>query len=177
MNLSRRKKYLAVIGFCGVALLVDRFAIPRPASAEAALEVLAVRPRIPVAPEAKPVNGVLPVPEIPFPKNIRTLGTGGLSRDIFALRTSPGTSTSESSRMRSTEKGSPEMAAITADFESKHKLTGIMFDDHTKIAVLGDQWVEIGHEIDGCFLKKLEVDTAVFACPGKDVTLGLHKQR
>lgn len=176
MNLSRRNKYLAVIGFCGVALLIDRFALPRPASAEAALANLTVRPRTPAEAELKPVSSILPVPEIPFPKNIRTPSSEIVTKDFFANRGNPDARAHDSSRPHSTDAASSEIAAMAAEFETKHKLTGIMFDEHMKIAVLGDQWVELGHEVGGCFLKILEVDSATFACPGKDITLSLHKK-
>lgn len=171
MNAARRKKYLAVIAVCGVALLLDRFALPKPAPAQFQFDfgVSASASREPAG--QRPVQAPLPVPEIPFPRNVQSLAPDAAIRDFFAMKDA---SPAVTHAARRTPDNEASNGLDAASFLAKHKLKGVMVDRQLRIAVLAVQWVEVGRQIDGCTLNSLFADRAVFTCFDGEAVLKLH---
>jgi len=170
---SRRKKtYLIAIGVGCLALAIDRFAltesVTEPAPSEAAPVVAAAEP-VSAATEVPRV----PIPAVPFPKNLPAYDATRDIRDVFlaprerdadgnAIRAGKGPKTDGS-----------DQPGLAAEFAGKHTLNAVLDDHGLKMAVVDGKWIRIGDDIQGCRLTTISGTAARFQCSDGDAVLDI----
>lgn len=159
--MNRKKKtYVSIMALCAAALLVDRLLLPAPSGAVAGDAELSTSRNAGIG--ISPTAARTPAPEIPFPRGVTTAADLGSLRDPFAA---PLTMTGAAAKPTAAESASNEQSAIGREqFAERHQLTGILSDGAIAVAIVGDQWLSPGGELDGCVLKSVEKQSAVFEC-------------
>ena len=197
MTSSRKRTYMGLMAVGAVALVVDRCMLsdgaPASVSAEEANPATGSEetprtraPRSPAStrPKQGPQSGggphsgateELSIPELPFPRNLKSLDVTAPVRDIFAR---PHSETASSSAEVTTDaSGSSSSEGMTAHssqratFAENHRLEAVMINDGLKIAILEGRWMRVGDSIDGCALSAIEGEAAIFHCHDGDVVL------
>ncbi len=196
MTSSRKRAYMGLMAVGALALVVDRFVLsdsaPTAASAEEADSETGTahsslardaRPRASTGQTPNPQGdgGSTPgstlnlsIPELPFPRRLKSFDISAPLRDIFArpygaLATGSDEDATEASGESSSE--GKKLPAGRARFSRNNQLKGVMIDDGLRIAILEDHWVRIGDSIDGCTLSAIEGEAAIFHCRDGDVLL------
>ncbi len=172
MNSRKKMIYGGIVGAGLIALLVDRLLPsdigPGPAEAVASPGSHAAA--------AAPLTAN-PLPQVvasPFPPGLRTQ-TG--VRDVFAI--SPAVSERLDAQAETAIDGSPAarrpgMRPRAAEFRDEHRLTAVLRDGQTQIAIVDGRWVREGEKIDGCPLRRVDGQTAWFECADAEAELTLR---
>jgi hypothetical protein len=166
MTRKKKQTYGVLLGLGMAALAADRLLVggdPTPASVEAAASLTN---RSPADPAATGATERIPVPGVPFPRNLPAVAADALIRDAFA---NPGAGSGDTagSRVRGPD-GPFARPPTAAAFVDIHRLDAVMDDGALHIAVVDGRWVRPGERIDGCRLDRLEGIRAVFVCSDEE---------
>jgi len=160
----KKKKIYGLIMVLGlVALLADRLFLAEPLPAAATVTGGSVLPAAEPVADAAPLTGR--VAAAPFPTDLPGPEAVDSLRDAFALTPAA----------RKVILGEPEgldpdtgrrvsRRSAAAEFEESHKLSAVMTAPETRVAIVDEQWVQIGQAVDGCRLLEIMGQTALFEC-------------
>ena len=172
MTTKRKKSYLIAIGVGCAALGIDRFMLPERATApqEAEAAVLA-HPIIPAV-----SSGVtrVPIPAVPFPKNLPPFDPIRGIRDVFVTPSEALVGNdSLLSRQQGPNTAGPKRPSSAAEFVAQHTLSAVLDDPRLKIAVVEGQWIKVGDTLDDCRLTTVSGTAAHFQCPDGEAVLDI----
>ena len=163
---TKTRTYVLIIVLALAAFGVDRFLIgghaaPAEAatkgSARAAVErVLAMTP-----------TG-LPIPELPFPRNLPDVPAGPASRDLFAFPSAVHDGRA-GRRTADARRGLSDAAA----FAVRNHLYAVLSDGGLQVAVVNGLWMQTGQTLDACTLTRVEGTRAYFQCAKDEAILDL----
>lgn len=175
MKLNRtQKRYAAVLGVCGLALLIDRlFLAPEEASGNEASVALIAQPGA-VAPAAKrsAAGSGAPAKER-LARRFQELAAGRAldPADVADAFLPPEAWIGEDAMERAGDDASPATA-----FRQRHRLTGIIADARGGLARIDEQNLRLGDEIDGFRVTAINprsVRLESLASPGTTVELAV----
>lgn len=158
---------MLILGFAGVALLVDRLFLggdDGPQSASASDFLL---PRANDVAQAEEHAELAPIPELPFPRTVDRFASADVARDVFTPPGLPDPGNSDESGQNQQENPRNSMASNAvgrAAFADRHQVTAIIHDEGLKIAVIDGRWMRVGERLDSCELVEIERRSAHFKC-------------
>ncbi|MCH8150357.1 MAG: hypothetical protein IH987_20665 [Planctomycetes bacterium] len=163
MDPGKKKRYLVVMGLCGVGLLVNLLIPSNGATVPAAAGAAITKPIVTGAGEALPL-----IPNLPFPRSVRTWDRSSDIRDIFLPP-----------QLHSNADGQSPVETLSRvdaetnrqSFGSHHALHAVMVGGALRIAIVDGVWVREGASFDGCKLERISHNQAVFSCHDGDATL------
>ncbi len=171
---SKKKWYLVVLVLGGAVLIVDRVILSEGATDPTA--VLAAPDSVPAGGTptfVAPAAAASPIPEVPFPVGVTSLGPDHVLRDLFAQpKSAIGQGDSVDNVRRSGSAADPGFGRVTASaFMTRHRLQAVLRNPTLTIAVVDGTWVHVGESVDDCTLTAIENETAHFECFDAAVTL------
>ena len=110
-----------------------------------------------VGPASAPVS--LPIPELPFPRGLKSLALNAEVRDLFEPPAAgPGNPDVADSDNREPDlTGSANYQGPQHDlFEQQHHLSGVMVNERLRIAIVDGVWLQLGQSLDDCKLISVE---------------------
>lgn len=177
MSARKKKLYLCVIGAGAIALAADRLFLSRgPALVSAANDELqgepgaaaaASSPVLTAAAESASSSGNNLIPEIPFPRGVKTGSNGPPLRDFFRppFRDQP-------ARGNLDQRAQQEPLAPSREgFADRHRLQVVLTRDGFRVAVIDGAWMRPGDTLDGCVLQEIRGTQAIFACADGEAAL------
>ncbi len=167
----KKKQYLLVLVLGGAALIVDRVILsedatePTAAIATSGSSLAGGTPAFVV-----PAAAASPIPEVPFPAGVTSLGPDHVLRDLFAP---PKSSIPEGDSADNIgERAAAVAGRVTAStFMTRHRLQAVLRNPTLTIAVVDGTWVHVGESVDGCTLTAIENEAAHFECYDTSATL------
>lgn len=165
MDPRHKKRYLIVMGLCGVALLGNLLVPSNGAAVPAAARAAITKPIVTSADEALPL-----IPYLPFPRSVRTWDRSSDIRDIFLP---------PQLERNALDDGQSSVETLSRvddetdrqSFESHHALHAVMVGGALRIAIVDGVWVREGAMFDGCKLERISNNQAMFSCPDGFATL------
>lgn len=179
MSSTRKRVYLIVIGVGGVALLVDRFVLNDPATGPKPARAAVNR----LDENASAENaGKVPIPEIPFPKNLPDAPPSDALRDIFVRPDNAGaTAGSDGAAGHDSKQPEKTKESSQGEFVKRYSLDAVFREADLQVAVVNGHWLRIGDTIGACTLVSIRETAARFRCPDGDAVLDIsdvrHKPR
>lgn len=177
---SKKAIYVGLCGVGGLALVLDRFVLSS-GGPEPALGATEVIPQASAdAPIPAPAAATLPqkpgdsaaavIPQKPFPRGVIPWDPKTEMRDLFAplSEESP-----DDSAYNSGARAEAKRRAGRARFVQAHHLNGVITQPRLKIAVIDGRWVQVGDQIDGCTLTRIEGTAVSFACHDGETVLAM----
>ena len=67
----------------------------------------------------------------------------------------------------------PSATSTSNGFSERHRLSAVMQGADSAEALIDDQWLQPGDKLDGCILRRIEDQQAVFACLEGEATLSV----
>jgi hypothetical protein len=116
----------------------------------------------------------LSIPELPFPRNLKSTDSTVALRDIFARPPSAAMETTAEGASDSPEtsaKPGEKQCIGRAAFAVQHRLKAVMVMEGLKIAIVDGRWMQVGDVVDGCTLSDISGESAVFRCRDGDALL------
>ncbi len=174
---SKKRAYVAILILGGVALAIDRFVLPESASTPATVIAEETPPVTATEQKESESRASVPIPELPFPRGLKTFGLGSTIRDLFAAP--------KAFSDADTENGAPDKNGpgalrrvddernTSAAFVTQHNLEAVLVHARLRIAVIDGVWLRIGDVIDGCTLEGIAGRTARFSCHDGEVVLDM----
>lgn len=170
MSAKKKKTYLAIVGILSLAFFVDRLWLS--GSATAPQTASAGPPDADLGLTGPEELTKLPIPGVPFPKNIPKFGTDFVLRDVFLKPGKTGGPTRNPSLDgRSTGDAVREHDHSRKEFASSHTITAVFSDDGLGIAVVDGEWLRVGQSISGCRLIGVDGAEARFQCHDGELTM------
>ncbi len=174
MDQRKKKIYMILLIGGGVALFANYVLFPaedtRPLTPVGATTVSLVTSK-----SAATAVKADAIPELVFPRKLPSWPTDGRTRDIFEAPFD--LAKDESSSVASTA-GSTTPATVDrterAEFADNHHLQMVLDDKLRPIAVVDDQWLNLGDELDQCNMLSVKGTTATFECYDGKVLLELE---
>ncbi len=173
---KKKKLYGVILGSCGLAFLVDTFLLDgSPDSATASMVTSGATIGMPVSFDGKTNAKSIAIPQIHFPSNLSSFTFSSELPDLFEP---PDKQKNLQDKTENDDLGLKRAGAIadpslvdTQKFEEKKQLDAIYTGDSLKIAIVNGQWVHLGQTIDGCKLKEIRTNEAVFECYDGDIVM------
>ncbi len=174
MTTKRQKAYLIAIGVGCAALGIDRFVLPESATAPQEAEAAALAP--PIIPAVSSGVARVPIPAVPFPKNLPPFDPIRGIRDVFVT---PSEALVGDDSLLSGQQGpntaGPKRPSSAAEFVAHHTLGAVLDDQRLKIAVVDGHWMKIGDALDDCRLTTVSGTAAHFQCPDGEAVLDISE--
>lgn len=157
-----------------MALGIDRFLLTESATAPPHAEAAALSHAI--IPEVSTDLARVPIPAVPFPKNLPTFDPLRGIRDVFVR---PSEALVGDDGLLSGQEGpntaGPKRPSSAADFVAQHTLSAVLDDPRLKIAVVEGQWIKVGDALDDCRLTTVSGTAAHFQCPDGEAVLDISE--
>lgn len=162
------------IGVGCVALGIDRFVLT--GSATAPQEAEAVASGHAIIPEVDSDVARVPIPAVPFPKNLPEFDPLRGIRDVFVR---PSDAAVDENGVRQGQEGpktrGPKRPTSAAEFAAQHTLGAVLDDQRLKIAVVDGRWMKVGDAFDDCRLTTISGTAAHFQCPDGEAVLDISE--
>ena len=118
-----------------------------------------------------------PIPELPFPRSIRSWDPQLPMRDVFeppVLQAGPDAPADASAHGPPGAADSDRLKRLgRVTFRAQHKLQGVAAYRRLKIAIVDDTWLQVGDTLDGCRLTTVYGTKARFICHDGEAILAL----
>lgn len=168
MSTQRKRLYLSLMIIGGLALVADRLVglgdATVPSLAQASEET---------APAALDQASTVPIPDLPFPRELEPIAADAVIPDIFARpKTSSRPASSDNEASDRARAPSPNHLSA-AEFIVAHQLNGLRVNKRLKIANVDGRWVGSGALISGCKLSAITTHNVVFECYDEEAALSL----
>lgn len=162
---KRKKTYLTIMVLGAVALMADRFLLPKagvPESAFAHDDPSAM----PSGAGSIPAPAGESIPELPFPRLPESYALGDSVRDLFAPP-------HESAVSAGTDNENPTQPARHAIFAQTHSLQAVLIQGQVRCAVINKKVLKADDSLGGCTIVEIGAREVTARCPDGDVTLRL----
>lgn len=164
---AKKKKIYAMVLLVGLAaLLVNQLLGSEPAPAAAAPGTASERPAADsatAATDAAPLTGR--VAAAPFPRDLPGPEAIDSLRDAFVLTPAAHKAVLGNTDLSDSRTGRrAARLSVAAEFEESHQLLAVMTAPDTRVAIVDEQWVQVGQTVDGCRLLEIMGQTALFQC-------------
>lgn len=172
---DKKKRIYAVVMILGaVALVLDRAvlsdgpSVPAPAGAQPATRPVPAPP-----PATAPPARSFPIPELHFPRDLPSVDLTTGVRDWFEPPMRRGSQGSSGEQNPAGASLAATVATRARDFLANHRLGGVVLNGSRTIAIVDDEWIVVGQEMDHCRLADVASNTATFTCGDGDAVLKL----
>jgi len=177
MMASRRKRLYAIVMAIGaLALIADRFFLSaEPQTATASWDNFGLQAGTAASPRSASSLDSIPIPEIPFPRDITPLASDQDLPDWFArpeLR-GDGVQGTGDPGVSGTSRPRGGTGVPRETFLSTHRLHAVFSDNGLQIAIIDAEWRHLGDEVDGCTLAAMDGDKVRFDCFDGSATLSI----
>jgi len=153
-----------------MALFIDRFMLGE--SATAPLEAEAVAPRRAIVPPENEDGASVPIPAVPFPRNLPAFDATGEIRDVFVSPSDMRAADhGEHNRQVGPKTDDPVGPSSAVEFAARHALNALLDDQSLRIAIVDGRWIKVGGAVDDCRLITISGTAAQFQCPFGEATL------
>lgn len=174
MDQRKKKIYIILLVGSGVVLFVN-YVLFSDEEVRRVAPVGATTVSLKTVGATKAITSADAIPELVFPRELPSWPTEGRNRDIFAApyETVSGTHASDA-LIAGSIRSSGNQNIGRAEFADNHRLQMVLDDKQRPIAVVDDQWLHLGDEIDQCKLLSVKGTTALFDCYDGEVLLELE---
>lgn len=163
---KRKKTYLTIMMLGAVALMADRFLLPKagvPESAFAQDDPSAM----PSGAGSVPTPTGESIPELPFPRLPESYVLGNSVRDLFA----PPHESAD--LLTGTDNATATQPARHAIFAQTHFLQAVLIQGQVRCAVINKKVVKADDSLGGCTIIEIGAREVTARCPDGEVTLHL----
>ncbi|MCH7526621.1 MAG: hypothetical protein IID39_04215 [Planctomycetes bacterium] len=180
MAKNKKRVYAAVLLIGALALLLDRvLSSSSPASAQAsALTLGSDQAAGDGALLGKDAPAATRLATTAFPRDLPDVGSIAAVRDMFSItdtvrRAMLGANSDDELGLESGGTGKTDRRVKPEQFEKVHRLTGIMLGGEITFAIVDDEWLQVGDQLDGYRLIRIDGNMAWFQCAGGEAALSV----
>jgi len=167
MTSKKKRLYVGLMLTGAAALFCDRFLLSRATGPEIAEAVDFVGDQL-LERSLQSPSASAPIPELPFPRDLRAWDPGEPVRDLF----------STPSARQGPDSGAPDKSGAgergeAATFAARHSLNGVLIVGRARRAVVDEKVVEVDDVIEGCKVVDIEERKVRFVCTDGEAALTL----